>query len=142
MSTTAFDGEQRLNRDEIDGLRRVVRILHAVMVGQDYSGATLGNWWGVGRKKFDLALGLETDNYRELRRLVSLTAQFGLQVDCEKIVNELADLWSRGGRNAQPEQIRLWIKKFHPIALSFPNHESMRNVFEQARTLVSNVDLV
>jgi hypothetical protein len=139
-SMPPFEGKKRLSRNEIDGLRRVVRILHAVMVGKDHDGGTLKTWRNLRRKPLDTVLKAEGDRFPELRRLVSFITQSGSAFDCEKIVNELAELWSTDGRDTAPQQVRLWIKEFHPIALSFPNHEPMRNVFERARMLVSNVD--
>ena len=133
--TFAFGGVQRLSRDDLDGLRRVVRILHAVLVGRDHSGGTIENF--SKRNPLKKVLGGKPARYPELSTLVSPNDHSGATVDCERIVNELGALLTAAG-NADPDRIRRWIKDFHPIASGFRKDHAMPEVFEQARKVVAN----
>lgn len=133
-----FDGERRLGRDELDGLRRVVRILHAVVVGKDHSSGTLKGFWNLNRKPLETALNGESARYPELSRLISPSDYSGATIDCEKILHELRDLWGTARADANPERIRKWIKDFHPIASALPQHEPMQEVFDQARSVLTS----
>lgn len=53
-TTFDFSGVRRVTRAESDGLRRSVRFLHAVFVGQDHSATTLKSWRGIRTKPLDL----------------------------------------------------------------------------------------
>jgi hypothetical protein len=125
-----LEGRLRLGRETIDGLRRAVRILHAVRIKKDHSDATLGNWASVGRKL--LARALDPGRHKELARLFAVTEQSGLMIDCEQIVTELADVW-----HAEPQQVRRCIESFHGVAYSFYHHAPMRDVFEKAMRVMS-----
>jgi hypothetical protein len=132
-----FEGKRRLGRDELDGLRRVVRILHAVVVGKDHSNGTLKGFWNLNRKPLETALKTESARYPELSRLISPSDYSGAEIDCEKIIHELHDLWG-AARSANPERIREWIRDFHPIASALPQHEPMQKVFDQARSVLTS----
>jgi hypothetical protein len=123
--------------EQMDGLRRVVRILHAVIVGKDQGGSTLKKWFDLRRKPLEMALRLEPERYPELQHLAAFTSQSGATIHCEKIVDELTVLWRNAGRSADCERVRLWIKSFHPIAVAFPSHEQIEKVFEQARKVLA-----
>jgi len=133
-----FEGERRLSRDELDGLRRVVRILHAVIVGKDHSSGTLKGFFNLNRKPLELALDGEPGRYPELSRLISPSDYSGAAIDCETILQELRELWSADRADADPENIRSWVKDFHPIASALPQHEPMQSVFDRARSVVTS----
>jgi hypothetical protein len=133
------EGEHRLSRDEVQGLWRVVRILHAIVVGKDHNNGTLETGAGLLRKLFDTALNRPPNRtYPELKKLHSPDSKYGVKIDCDKIVTELADLWTVGGNDATPAGVRSWINAFYPVACSFQRRERMRNVFERARTVVAD----
>jgi hypothetical protein len=134
----AFEGERRLGRDELDGLRRVVRTLHAVVVGKDHSSGTLKGFFNLNRKPLETALNGESTRFPALSRLISPSDYSGAAIDCEKILNELRDLWSPMRSDAYPERIREWIRDFHPIASALPQHEPMQDVFDQARRVLTS----
>jgi len=131
-----FEDARRMSRDELDGLRRVVRILHAVVVGKDHSGGTLKGYANLNRKPLEMALDGQSARFPELSKLVSPSDYSGAALECEKILGELCDLWS-GHRTVEPDHVRRWIVSFHPIASSFPQHEPIQNVFDKARTVLA-----
>jgi hypothetical protein len=131
-----FEGNLPFSRDEADDLRRVVHVLHSVVTGKDHGGGKLKGWRYVQRKVLIDAVSLEPNRYPELSRLVSSNAKSGTRVDCDKIVGELSDLWIAARADATPNRVRQWVKTFHPIVVNFPGHESMQNVFGQARRVL------
>jgi hypothetical protein len=137
----AFDceGERSLSRDEVEGLLRVVRILHATVTARDHNNGTLNNSGRQLRKLFDTALNrLHNDGWPELTKLCLPDSKMGAKINCGKIATELADLWTADGKDATPARVRLWINAFYPVACSFRKSERMRNVFDRARTVVAD----
>ena len=59
-------GTRSLSREETDGLRRTVRILHAVVTGQDHSSGTLHSWRCLRRKPLDMAVARAKDRFHQL----------------------------------------------------------------------------
>lgn len=129
-----FGGTRSFSREETDGLRRTVRILHAVVTGHDHSGGTLHSWRNLRRKPLDMALSKEPDRFGELHRLVSNKSASGMRLNCEALAQELAELWSTvAGKQMTPADVAGAIQRFTPRSMGFSNQESMRTVYDAAR---------
>ncbi len=136
-SSFSFHGELRLTRAESDGVRRALRILHAVVVGRDHSGGTMKSWRNLRQKYLDRAVSKDGVQYPHLHELLTSKTAFGLRVNCDKLSAELALLWGGAGNESlTAERIAKLISSFVPEAVSFAEHESMQNVFERARAVV------
>lgn len=136
-SSFSFHGELRLTRAESDGVRRAMRILHAVVVGHDHSGGTMKSWRNLRQKPLDRTVSKDSARYPHLHKMLTSKTESGLRVDCDKLAGELALLW-RGAANESltAERIATIINAFEPVAVSFANHELMHNVFDRARDFV------
>ena len=133
-SSFSFDGERRLTRSESDGLRRAVRFLHAVIVGRDHSGGLLRSWGNLHNKPLDDDVERDQTTYPLLHSLITAKTVHGLRVDCDGLAAELAALWSvKGSETITAERVAGIISTFAPVAAAFPLHESMENIFSQAR---------
>ena len=66
----AFGGTKSLSREETNGLRRTVRILHAVVTGHDHSSCTLHSWRNLRRKLLDLAVAKDRERFVQLNQLL------------------------------------------------------------------------
>ncbi len=136
-SPFSFEGERRLTRAESDGVRRAMRILHAVVVGRDHSGGTMKSWRNLRQKPLDRAVSKDSARYPHLHKLLTSKTEFGLQVSCDKLFAELALLWrGAGNESLTAERIAALISTFVPMAVSFAEHEPMQNVFDRARDVV------
>lgn len=135
-ATFAFRGQQVFSRAELDALRRVVRTLHAVVIGKDHSGGTIDNFLSKRNPLKDVLRDKSTE-YGALSSLVTLTEKSGGTVDCESILRELAGLFASAGKQIECDRIRRWIEDFHPIASGFRKHQPMKELFEEARCVVA-----
>lgn len=132
-----FHGEPRLTRAESDGVRRAVRILHAVVVGRDHSGGTMKSWRNLRQKPLDRAVSKDSARYPHLHKLLTSKTESGLRINCDKLSAELALLWrAAGNESLTAERIATLISTFVPVAVSFAEHEPMQNVFDRARDVV------
>jgi hypothetical protein len=133
----AFIGDRRLTRAESDGVRRAIRILHAVVIKRDHSGGTMKSWRNLRQKPLDRAVAKEQGRYPNLHKLLTSKTEFGLSVDCDELAAELALLWrAAGDKPITPERTAAMISTFVPVVVTFPGHESMQSVFEQARQIM------
>ena len=58
-----------------------------------------------------------------------------MRLDCDRLASELAALWSvSGAHQMTATAIGDCIRRFAPICISFSVEESMRAVFEKARS--------
>jgi hypothetical protein len=130
-----FDGERLLVRKDLDVLRRVVRILHAVATRDDHSGGVLDGF--SRRNPLRRALEGQSDLYPELSKLVSPNDRTGARVNCGLVTNELAALLATTDQHPGTSDIRRWIEELHPAASRFSKQERMQVVFEQVRKVIA-----
>jgi hypothetical protein len=136
----SFTGARPFSREETDGLRRTVRILHAVVAGHDHSSGTVHSWRNLRRKPLDIAVAKDPDQLRELHRLVSNKSASGMRLDCDRLAEELVVLWSMAGTNSMTRtDVAGVIQRFAPLAMAFSNQESMRTVYDSARVALKSV---
>ncbi len=136
-SSFSFRGERRLTRAESDGVRRAIRLLHAVVVGRDHSGGTMKSWRNLRQKPLDRVASKASARYPHLHKLLTSKTEFGLRVNCDKLAAELSLLWrGPGNESLTPERTAAIITSFVPVAVGFAEHEPMQNVFERARDAV------
>lgn len=136
-SSFSFQGERRLTRAESDGVRRAIRLLHAVVIGRDHSGGTMKSWRNLRQKPLDRAVSKDSARYPHLHKLLTSKTEFGLRVNCEELAAEIALLWhGQSNESLTPERIAAIITRFVPVAVSFAEHEPMQNVFDRARNAV------
>lgn len=136
VSAAAFvcAGLRVLSRAETDGLRRTVRILHAVVIGQDHSGGTLHTMRNVS-KPLDAAVSKDPERFVQLSHLLAKYTATGMRIDCDGLAEELAALWSMSKTYQLPgSAVADCIERFVPISMQFANRESMRVVYESARS--------
>lgn len=137
-----FDGVRRLSRVESDGVRRAIRILHAVIVGRDHSGGSMKSWRNVRDKPLDSKIKKEPARYPHLQKLLASETKNGLLADCDKLATELATLWTPNAKGSMtPDRAKRIVAQFYPRAVGFAGHEPMQKVFEQAREVMENLDL-
>ncbi len=135
--TFRFQGDRVLSREENNGLRRTIRILDAVVMGRDHSGGTLHSWRNLRVKPLDDSVLARPDRYPELKKHLTSKADAGLRINCDSIAKELSELWSHSEHlRLHQEQVAQSIESFYTIALSFREHDQMRQVFEKARAIV------
>ena len=132
-----FLGSRLLSRAEKEGLRRTIRIFDAVAMGRDNSGGTLKSWRNIPTKPIDKAVLADPNRYPVLKGVLFSKADTGLRITCEDVAKELTELWSGSDFfKVSQSQIAEAINKFYPIASSLRQHDQMRRVFDQARTVL------
>jgi hypothetical protein len=134
------ESEQNLSREQVEGLRRVVRVLHAVVIGNDHYDCSIDSAQRRMRSAVDNALNRFDPPLSELQRLHSPESQRGAHVDCDKIVAELADLWTSRCADATRSRVRSWIERFYPCAQQPGKHEPVRLLIEPARIIVAGAE--
>lgn len=133
----SFGGTLSFSREETDGLRRTVRILHAVVTGHDHSNSTLHSWRNLRRKPLDIAVGKEPERFVQLDELLGNKIASGMRLDCDRLVEELVSLWSPcSTHRLTSSEVADSIRSFVPVSIVFSNQESMRVVFEAARSVL------
>jgi hypothetical protein len=134
-----FEGTRNFSREETDGLCRTVRILHTIVAGLDHSGGTLHSWRNLRRKPLDIAIAKDRARYRQLSELLAKRSASGMRLDCERLVSELADLWSSSqAYQLTPPEITDAIRRFVPMSMGFTNKEPMQTVYASARSTLDN----
>jgi hypothetical protein len=132
-----FAGIRSLSREETDGLRRTVRVLHAVVTGHDHSNGTVHSWRNLRRKPLDIAVAKDRRRFAHLDQLLGNKAAAGIRIDCGRVIAELADLWSTSSvSHLSPSDICDAVRRFVPVSMRFDNQQSMRAVYEAARSLL------
>lgn len=132
--TFTFDGEQLLVRKDLDVLRRVVRILHAVLTGADHDGGTLDGF--STRNPLKRAIEVESNEHLELSRLVTRNDKTGRRINCGQLTRDLAAVLVAAGQQVDATQVRHWIEQLHPVASRFAKQDRMQLVFEHARSVL------
>lgn len=136
----AFAGIQSLSREETDGLRRTARILHAVVTGHDHSGGTLHSWRNLRRKPLDIAVSKNPERLVQLSQLLAKNTATGMRFDCDRLAEELAALWSTSSTyRLTTGAVADCIRRFVPISMRFANRESMRAVYDSARSALATL---
>lgn len=137
-ATFDFEGVITFSREKKDGLRRTVRVLHAVIAGHDHSDGTLHSWRNSRRKPLDLAVAESSQTYPLLNQLLQNKSATGMRLDCGSLAAELAGLWSTSASHRMTAQdIGDTIRRFAPICISFSERDPMRTVFEAARSALN-----
>lgn len=132
-----FRGNVSLSREETDGLRRTVRILYAVVMGHDHSSGTLKSWRNLRRKPLDMAVSKARQQFVELYKLLSSKTGSGMRIDCDRLAEEIAALWSESPHfRFTSAQVAEVVRDFVPVSMRFAEHESMRTVFKAARSIL------
>jgi hypothetical protein len=134
------ENEQNLSREQVEVLRRVVRVLHAVLIGNDHYDCSIDSAQRRMRSAIDNALISFDRPLSELQRLHSPESQRGAHVDCDKIVAELADLWTSRRPDATLSRVRSWVEGFYPFAQQPRKHEPVRLLIEPARIIVAGAE--
>jgi len=138
----AFNGDRRLTRAESEGVRRAVRILHAVIVGRDHSGGSLKSWRNLRQKPLDRAVTKDPARYPNLHKLLNTNVEHGLRVNCDGLSAELATIWREfEGKRITAERSATLISAFFSVAVSFAEHDSMRACFERARSTIRSTSI-
>jgi len=131
----ALGGIRSFSRGETDGLRRTVRVLHAVVTGHDHSSATLHSWRNLRRKPLDIAVSKERERFVQLDLLLGNKSASGMRLDCDRLVDELVGLWSTSSTyRLTSAEVADSVRHFEPISMRFANQESMRAVYDAARS--------
>lgn len=133
----SFGGTLSFSREETDGLRRTVRILHAVVTGHDHSDSTLHSWRNLRRKPLDIAVAKERERFVQLDQLLGNKAASGMRLDCDRLVEELVNLWSPcSSHRLTSSEVADSVRRFVPVSMGFANQDSMRTVYEAARSVL------
>jgi hypothetical protein len=136
-ATFDFEGVITFSRETKHGLRRTVRVLHAVIAGHDHSDGIL-NSWRNSRQHLDLAVAESSQTYPLLNQLLQSTSVVGMRLDCSSLASELAVLWSTSASHRiTAQEVGDTIRRFAPICIAFSEHDSMRTVFEAARSALN-----
>jgi hypothetical protein len=134
----AFGGTQSFSREETDGLRRTVRILHTVVTGHDHSNCTVHSWRNLRRKPLDIAVAKDRARFAQLDQLLGNKSASGMRLDCDRLVEELVDLWSTcSSHHLKVPEVADSVRRFVPVSMRFANQESMRAVYEAARSVLN-----
>ena len=135
-----LEGHRKMSRAEIDCLKRVVRILHAVLFDSDHSKTSFDVWRKSRNKPLDSALKSNPALYPGLRKLVLHNDQSGSNVDCEQVFDELTVLWKSNLaiRGEARDCIRHWVAAYYPFALKVTGHKKMQVIFDDARHIINN----
>jgi len=129
-----FEGSKPLTRIETNGVIRVIRIFDAVILDRDISSGSLRSWRNLRIKRLNRVVEQARERYPELWRLLSEKADHGLRLNCDRVCDELADMWSSSRKyRLARTQITNVISGFYPLAITFQELEPMRRVFEEAR---------
>lgn len=131
-----FRSVRRLSQQEAHVLGRCVLILDAVVRHKDHSGATFHAW----RTKAPLRHLLKVTAQKSpvLKQLLFETANSGITLDCEALINELLQIWPT---IHEPEYIRDLMGAFFPHCLEIKGHKKMSGIFEIARQVSSKIFL-
>ncbi len=133
----SFGGTQSFSREETDGLRRTVRILHAVVTGNDHSNCTLHSWRNLRRKPLDIEVAKERERLVHLNQLLGNKSASGMRLDCDGLVEELVGLWSKcSSHHLMSSEVADSVRRFVPVSMQFSNQEPMRVVYEAARSVL------
>ena len=139
--TSGFEakGKRVLTRREAEVLQRTIWILHAVISGQDDSGASLEAWYKVlSRRNYT---GEQFPQNSEMHRLVQRPKQRGLEIDFDKLVEEMLPIWSSGTHSQKSTlQVSGSIETYFPIARAFPKNTRMPTIFQKARRILDGKD--
>jgi hypothetical protein len=130
------ENRRSLSREQLEVLLRVIRMLHAVVIGKGHNDGSLDSVMKSLRTQFDAALSASGSPFSELTRLRSQGSRDGAYVDCDKIVAELAELWLTHRADASPDHVRSWIDSFYPYARDAGKRQPARPLFEQARNIL------
>ena len=133
-----FRGTLRLSGDKAATLGRAILILDAVIRQEDHSDATFKTWRGQDRsqplKRFLKKNGAA---YPFLRAFISEKRFSGTTLNFEKIVSEMAEIWSVSNSDMNQETARNFIGEFFPIAAGIAPSDRMHVVFNKARGFLS-----
>jgi hypothetical protein len=139
LASVQFEGVRSFTREEVDGLRRTVRVFHAVVTGDDHSATTVHSWHNRRRKPLEAAVGKLGASRNELRSLLSHKSMSGRRVNCDHLATELAELWgAHGDRLVSSQHVAASVRLFMPAAMSFSGKDSMRDVFDKARSVLTS----
>ena len=137
-ATFDFEGVITFSRETKHGLRRTVRVLHAVIAGLDHSDGTLHSWRNSRCKPLDLVVAKSSQTYPLLNQLLQNKSATGMRLDCSRLASELAELWSiSASHRMTAQEVGDTIRRFAPICIDFSEHDSMRTVFEAARSALN-----
>jgi len=130
-------GARSLSRAEVDGIRRVVRLLYAVAAGKDDNGGLWKSHKNLRRKPLDFAIMRSPEDFPVLRQIVFLNPQSGAKLDCDKLLSELVALWANAGKKITEGQATTWVQAFFPTAMKFRAQQSMQSIFAEARVILA-----
>jgi hypothetical protein len=133
-----FEGVIAFSREAKHGLRRTVRVLHAVIAGHDHSDGTLHSWRNSRRKPLDSTVAESKQKYPVTNELLQNKSASGMRLDCGLLASELAAIWSALGEPRMTARVVTdTIQRFVPICMAFSEQDSMRAVFESARAALN-----
>jgi hypothetical protein len=132
-----FEGKRKFSRAESEGLRRAVRILHAVISGNDRSDSMLMSWRDQRNKPMERDVGRDPGRWPRLEAFLRSRTDNGLIVDGERLSDELSAAWiAFEERRIPPKRAAALISRFAPEAMGFAMHEPMQGIFERAREVI------
>lgn len=138
-SLRTLHGVVRLARLEAEALSRCVTILDAVVRHSDHSD-TRFEIWRKGRRNPPLKRLVVDSNgkYPGLRSLILESKSTGITLDFEKVLAELAEIWSKVyEKPLEMEHARRLVVRYYPVATTIQGHDPMVSVFDTARRLVA-----
>jgi hypothetical protein len=130
-------GRRTLSPEEANRLRRIVRILDAVITGTDDSGASYGSRRGA-RVKPPLyrSVAQHPSATPELHRLLAKPQNKGIKVNLDQLLEDLQSVWSHSPHlKPSKPQIATSVEEYFPLARSIRRHTTMQDVFREARTI-------
>jgi len=138
--TPNFSGTLRLSGDKAATLGRAILVLDAVIRQLDHSDATFKTWRGQDRSQpLKKLLKKNGPAHPCLRAFISEKGVSGTTLDFEKLVSELAEIWSDGGnRKMNQDDVRGLINRYFPVAAGISASDRTPAIFDVARKFLAN----
>jgi hypothetical protein len=137
-SQPTFHGVVRLTRLKVEALSRCVTILDAVVRQCDHGDTRLEIWRRPRKNPLKRLVANSNGTYPGLRSLVLQSISAGITLDFEKVLSELAEIWSNACQKSfEKDYARRLVAHFFPVATTIRGHDRMVGVFEKARKLVA-----
>jgi hypothetical protein len=132
-------GRPVLTRQQTRALYRAVLILDAVIRKRDHGAAKLKAWLGGRTQPLKKLILEQESDCPELRGFLKANKNTGIRLSMEKLLEELARLWSAAtSTEIPPSAVRSLIHDYLPVAAQLSMHERVQRVFEGARSLVKD----
>ena len=133
-------GQPVLTRQQTRALYRAVLILDTVVRQKDHGAATLKAWLNGRTQPLKILVIQRTADFPELNSFFAANKNSGVRPAMEKLITELANLWSAAtGSAVDPSMVRNLLQTYSSMATQIAMNEPMQHVFEEARSLVNQI---